>query len=313
MKYLIAILATIAIVGLFFRQTESTNVDAEFTNFVAEYRKSYFSSEEYNFRKGVFAQNLKEIAELNSNSNKATFGINHFADWTQEEKAKLLGAVAPMDNKEIPIHKAVTHQDKKDWREQIPFHVKDQQSCGSCWAFASVEALEETYEEVNGAEWVNLSEQELVDCSGWTGNMGCNGGWMYWAYDYVLKAGGLASESDYPYHAVDQSCQAEGLKHYNPITGYKQVEMGNQDALMNAIDTQSVTVAVDASYFFSYTGGVFDNCGENINHAVVAIGYTDEYWIIQNSWGARWGEAGYIRLAMGNTCAILDYAYFPTI
>jgi len=70
-----------------------------------------------------------------------------------------------------------------------------------------------------------------------------------------------------------------------------------------------LSVCVDATNWSSYDSGIFSNCGVwNLNHAVLIIGYTDDYWIVKNTWGTTWGEKGYIRLKHGNTCALADYA-----
>ncbi len=72
-----------------------------------------------------------------------------------------------------------------------------------------------------------------------------------------------------------------------------------------AVDKCAVTVAIDASNLAAYSSGIFSNCGSNLNHATTVIGYNSEAWIIKNSWGTSWGEKGYLRLKMGNTCGIL--------
>jgi len=83
---------------------------------------------------------------------------------------------------------------------------------------------------------------------------------------------------------------------------------------MNMIKTQPTAVAVDASNWGSYSSGVFSNCGNSINHAVVAVGWTSTGdWIIRNSWGSNWGDQGYITLKAGNTCSIWSYPAYPLV
>ena len=193
--------------------------------------------------------------------------------------------------------------------------VKDQGSCGSCWAFSAAETLESVAKIDGGDALLDLSEQELVDCSRYTGNMGCGGGWMYWAYDYVQDHNGMSIESEYPYHAKDESCKAvngqEG--HHDAITGYYKVAVTAED-LQAEVAKHPVAVALDASSWSSYREGVLTSCGSWPNHAVVAVGFEEDgTWIVRNSWGQRWGESGYIRLAEGNTCGILNNAYVPTV
>jgi cathepsin L len=69
---------------------------------------------------------------------------------------------------------------------------------------------------------------------------------------------------------------------------------------------EPISITVDAANWSPYTGGIFNNCGTSLDHAVLLVGYNKEggYYIVKNSWGASWGEQGYIRLALGNTCGI---------
>jgi len=83
------------------------------------------------------------------------------------------------------------------------------------------------------------------------------------------------------------------------------------NTLKNACDSQPVSVAVDAENWSSYSGGIFSNCGTDLDHGVLLAGYTSSYWLIKNSWGASWGESGYIRLASGDTCGLADDSSIP--
>ena len=193
-----------------------------------------------------------------------------------------------------------------DWTNKFN-SIKDQKSCGSCWAFAANGVHEVTWNMLKGRNF-DLSEQQLVDCSRGYRNQGCNGGWYFWAWDYVKSFGGLNTQSQYKYTAVDQQCAANSGDKNAPISSYTQIS-ATSAAVQAAIDQRPVAVAVDASNWSSYNSGVFSNCGTSINHAVVAVGYTNDYWIIRNSWGQRWGLNGYMHLKMGNTCGVLGYVY----
>lgn len=72
-------------------------------------------------------------------------------------------------------------------------------------------------------------------------------------------------------------------------------------------------MAVDASSWSLYRGGVMSKCGTGINHGVLVVGVTDDYWIVKNSWSTKWGETGYIRLARGNTCAVCSYPSYTVL
>eukprot|EP00919_Chromeraceae_sp_WS-2016_P010831 GHVR01025318.1.p1 GENE.GHVR01025318.1~~GHVR01025318.1.p1 ORF type:complete len:161 (+),score=9.52 GHVR01025318.1:709-1191(+) len=148
---------------------------------------------------------------------------------------------------------------------------------------------------------VSLSEQQLVDCSGSYGNQGCNGGWPVAALKYIRDKG-IASESEYPYKARTNACVKQGGSF--KISGISSTR--GCTGLQNALMSRPISVTVDANNWSRYRSGVFSSCGSSIDHAVLLVGMTGSYWKIKNSWGPSWGESGYIRLAMGNTCAVCN-------
>merc|ERR1712226_1268539 len=158
-------------------------------------------------------------------------------------------------------------------------------------------------------------EQQLVDCSGSYGNQGCNGGLMDNAFKYYLGKGkGAAAEEAYPYTGRDGSC-----KTFTPvveISKFTDVPAKDEDGLKTAVTQQPVSIAVDARKWQSYRGGVFTGCGAlvQLDHGVLAVGYSDSYWKVKNSWGTSWGESGFIRLTMGqNECGLSNAASWPTV
>ena len=203
-----------------------------------------------------------------------------------------------------------------DWRTQGKVTaVKNQGGCGSCWAFATVGALESLNLILQNPQQL-YSEQFLVDC---TNNVGaqcyaCSGGWPSGCMGWI-KNNGIVSASACPYRQVftgQSYCSTiarASLKTYGAGT----IAAGNTDELARAVAIQPVIVAIDASNWGNYRGGIFNNCNPQIhNHAVLLVGYTADAWIIKNSWGTGWGESGYIRLARpGNTCGIADFANYP--
>jgi C1A family cysteine protease len=107
-------------------------------------------------------------------------------------------------------------------------------------------------------------------------------------------------DSDYPYTGVESKCKYSASKGKVKTYGYKNVA-GNNTAMMSAINKQPVAVAINSSSraFQSYSSGVLSgNCDTSSNHIVAAVGYnstaTEPYWIVRNSWGSRWGKAGFI-------------------
>lgn len=186
--------------------------------------------------------------------------------------------------------------------------VKNQGSCGSCWAFSAVAALE-SQERIAGTGTTSFSEQQLVDCSRSFGNQGCNGGWMDQAFAYVAK-NGITDSGAYPYTARDQACKTNtGAYH---IKGYKDTAEGNCNEVISALGGRPLSVAVDATNWSFYAGGVFRNCKRNLNHGVLLVGIdASGNWNIKNSWGTSWGNSGFITLAGGNTCGVCDAASYP--
>ncbi|EFA83791.1 hypothetical protein PPL_02859 [Heterostelium album PN500] len=183
-----------------------------------------------------------------------------------------------------------------DWRSYLS-GVKNQGSCGSCYAFASLAPLEALL--AKKGQIVSLSEQEIVDCSTSYGNHGCNGGWMTGVYNYISDAGGVSSESSYPYKGVVQQCKPVGAK-YARVAKY--VSVSNRAAMEDAITKVGpIAVALQAGVrsFQMYSGGVYNDpaCGAGqIDHGVTIVGSGEAngmaYYIIRNSWGSGWGEAG---------------------
>lgn len=178
--------------------------------------------------------------------------------------------------------------------------VKNQQQCGSCWSFSASGATEGAWA-ISGKPITSLSEQQLVDCSSSYGNNGCGGGDMDAAFQYIMK-NGLCTESSYPYKAVDGTCKTcTAVAHLN---GYNDIP--DENGILSEIQKGPVSVAIEAdqAIFQFYSGGVLDDisCGNNIDHAVLIVGYgidqssNKPYYIIKNSWGSSWGESGYFRM-----------------
>jgi hypothetical protein len=170
---------------------------------------------------------------------------------------------------------------------------------------------------------ISLSEQELVDCDT-SYNQGCNGGLMDYAFEFIIKNGGIDTEADYPYKAADGRCD-QNRKNAKVVTidSYEDVPENSEASLKKALAHQPISVAIEAGgrAFQLYSSGVFDGlCGTELDHGVVAVGYGTEngkdYWIVRNSWGNRWGESGYIKMARNieaptGKCGIAMEASYP--
>ena len=187
-----------------------------------------------------------------------------------------------------------------DWRDMggvTP--IKNQASCGSCWAFSTVAPLECAIKIYDGVT-VDLSEQWLVRCNrdGWD----CAGG--FYAHDYhewkTDNCGdyGAVLEADYPYTATDGSC---ACPFDHPYTIQNWYYVSGEAAMKQAImDRGPICVDIYANAALqAYGGGVFTGCesASYTNHAVAVVGWDDNFgsgvWIMRNSWGTGWGEGGY--------------------
>lgn len=126
---------------------------------------------------------------------------------------------------------------------------------------------------------------------------------MQYALNYV-KASGITTDAAYPYKAVQATCKITGGAF--KITSYELGKNGDCAWLQTMATKGVVGVAVDASNFQFYGGGVFNNCKTSLNHGVTLVAFDASTWTIKNSWGSSWGESGYIRLATGNTCGVCN-------
>lgn len=147
-----------------------------------------------------------------------------------------------------------------------------------------------------------------MDCSKKFGNNGCYGGLPEFAFNYVIQYG-IETEAEYPYLAQDTPCTYSADLARKVINGSTIVPSGNCDELTKSLMKQPISVGIDANNWKNYNGGIFSACGvDDINHAVLLVGQTADYWLVKNSWGTTWGENGYIRMALGDTCGICDVA-----
>ena len=285
----------------------------------------------------IFENNYKKILEFN-NDNNSTFklGINEFIDTFEIDKRNnlmknninyyeivkndFLGVKQIIEDPKYYLNKYKNLSDEFIWNSSIISDVKNQGRCGSCWAFSSTGAIEANMR-INNFTINRLSEQELVDCS--KENHGCNGGLMHLAFDYCIENKGLTSNDNYNYSAKSNeclyNCNITNTLKLDKINGsniqdYKFTIPRSVLDLKASLLRGPISIALDASQFEFrfYKDGVIDIPVRNnsrINHAVLLTGYSKNedgsYWIIQNSWGIKWGDNGYAKIRMKNGDGVL--------
>jgi cathepsin F len=278
------------------------------------------------WRYHTFKANLDRIEELNNRSTSARFGINKFADLSpQEFKQKYLMKNPITTPRNIDVNNVLKPKNIEapnvfDWRDNgAVTPVKDQGQCGSCWAFSVTENVESMWilSKKSDNKTLRLSEQQVVDCD--TSDGGCDGGDTPTAYEYIIGAGGLESESDYPYNAFDGHCKFDTKKITTKISQWKYATTAKDEntLIQNLVSWGPASICVDAEYWQYYSGGVLTawECAwiNQLDHCVQLVGYNKNakapYWIVRNSWSTEWGVDGYIYLSMNeNTCGMTEEA-----
>ncbi|KAF8796168.1 Cathepsin L-like like protein [Argiope bruennichi] len=269
-------------------------------NFKKVFGKNYNEREEVT-RRQIWERRLADIVRHNLRYDLGLHsfrkGLNEYSDLEHDEFMKTFNGYrrqpghksngttwVPAFNANIP--------DQVDWRDKgLVTPVKNQQQCGSCWAFSTTGSLEGQHKKKTG-QLVSLSEQNLVDCSEPEGNQGCDGGLMDQAFQYIKDNKGIDTEDSYPY-------TAEVL----------------QETEVQKFQMNSVLI-----YYFE--DGVYDESecsSEQLDHGVLVVGYGTEdgsdYWLVKNSWGTTWGIKGYIKMARNkdNQCGIATQASYPLV
>jgi C1A family cysteine protease len=324
MKALLAIVLCLAVANAaVFKEEEYQLL---FTRFMTQYNKKY-THDTFFYRYTVFKANMDKIYLANKQKHTYTLGMNEMGDMTHAEfKATKLGykkidrSYARAKNSAGPHEHVKAAPTKVDWRtKNAVTPIKNQQQCGSCWAFSTTGSTEGAVAIATG-KLISLSEQQLVDCSSAQGNQGCEGGLMDQAFQYIISNNGITTEGNYPYTAMDGTCNTTAAAQAAAmITGYTDVTSGSESALISAVAVGPVSVAIEADQacFQFYSSGILNDpsCGTNLDHGVLAVGYdkVGGFWIVKNSWGTSWGMSGYVEIAMGmDECGINTEPSYPT-
>ena len=174
--------------------------------------------------------------------------------------------------------------------------MKDQGSCGSCWAFGSIAQAESTLI-LNGQADINidLSEQYMVEC---TRDSDCDGTY-YVEYPMEQILNGVPTEESYPYQPFTTHsgiCTTSDRVHISDdfIAMYDLTDA----EIIDMLQYGPLTCTISADDWDYYDSGIF-SCSSyaQINHVVLLVGYTSSYWIIKNQWGTSWGEDGYMKIS----------------
>jgi len=332
MKVAVCILALLACAS-------ATSIHEEFRSWMQKHGKTYSSDSEYTKRLWAYRINSARIAKQTQEARDAGFDTefahNKFSDLTPAEfRSRYLSGYKKTHRVEdygTPEVIEVTEEviaavpDTWNWVDQgKTTPVKDQEQCGSCWAFSATEGIESAVLMANQTQIV-LSPQQIVSCD--KNDEGCNGGDLPTAFGYVEQAG-LEDNADYPYTSGGGNsgkCKYDASKVKVHISGFKYaVKNGTKNDTVLAVTSYAngpLSICVDASSWQNYNGGILKNhCGTQLDHCVQLVGWgvqsSTEYWIIRNSWNADWGLKGYIwieRNSGKDLCGITEEATWVTL
>ena len=289
-----------------------------------------YTGSEYHLRLGIYLTNARYVSSFNAQRKSYTLSLNRFAASTDAEyRARLSSHVPsriPQRQQEVTAAPYTNDvPDELDWREKGVCNPPcDQLECASGWAFACVAAQEGQWKIYKG-ELMKLSEQELLCCD--FTDFGCEGGLADSAAYFVLnnQKGQWMLDSDYPYTGVAKACEfdeSKGVQFLKEIVYAKTTN--EQDMKEKCAKFGLLAVSIDGSRlgFKLYHEGVYDDeyCDRyHICHSVTIVGYGTQdgkdYWLCRNSYGAEWGEQGYIKMRRnaGGQCGIDLLPYLPIV
>lgn len=340
--------ATVDASGAFPRWHQLEPLGYTFDHYVKDANRQYVKgSDEWKMREKVFNERLEDIKRHNKDASVSwKRGINQFADWTKDEFRRYnrarpeLGRESTLQrNLYEPASNPGDLPKSVDYRTRtnppILTGIKNQGSCGSCWAHAAVETIESFFA-IRYGQLPVLSTQQVASCT--QSEDGCGGGTYVAGWEWVQNLGGLNEEWTYPYvdffapqmeKKYTQTCQNISNKFpviHNPdgssftftwfpkanVSSWTLVPRNNGHAVMEALALHGpLAISVGSDQWSDYESGILHNNYTNnvtnaewqaINHDVQLVGYgfdmdvNQGYWIVRNSWGTNYGEEGFIRL-----------------
>jgi len=340
---------SIGVLAALFAGATCVSVDSAFMNFIARFGRSYSTKEERETRFAAFKRTFELVEAHNAHpSATSRLGINQFADLTAEELSDRFQASLPEDFESIPKVDVSTLQtidalpNSTDWTQTgYVGRVYDQGKCLAGWAFATADSLGMALSIVNQQAYKknDVSAQYLIDCDVY--NYGCTRGNPWNGYRYIQKAGYVEWEDYGAYKGVQRPCSVRGSLQYVPYLLPTFFPILSVDNMKLLVTQQPVATYMNVpACVVSYVSGVLRDsdcqCSDSTyfaleqpQQAVVVVGYSvnDEtpgcsgYWLVKNSWGASWGESGYIKLCIPTdplalkmgTCNVLGYPQIPDV
>lgn len=282
-----------------------------FKDFQTKHQKFYSTEKEEAKRFNIFCDNMKKARKIQeTEQGSAVYGATKFADLTENEFKKYVGKKwdlnanknmkkAYVQIKDIPV--------SFDWRDHNAVtEVKNQGSCGSCWAFSTTGNIEGQWA-IQKKQLISLSEQELVDCDKL--DEGCNGGLPTNAYKEIERLGGLETESKYKYDGKDEKCVFNRSDVRVYINDSISISSNETEMAVWLFENGPISIGINAFVMQFYMGGIshpwkFLCSPKDLDHGVLIVGYGVEgskpYWIVKNSWGPDWGEKGYYLVYRGD-------------
>jgi len=312
----------------------------DFTNWLSTYNQTV-SNNQFKTMLQTWITNDLLICQHNIHSKSYTMRHNQFSGMNSTEWQHYvygLGYISnthDIDNNQEPNITSITPNNNfpssVDWRaHNAVTDVKDQGSCGSCWAFATTGALEGAYA-IKYHDLISFSEQQLINCSPYS----CGGGSTNVAFDWIQKNNGICPEWQYPYGWATyngitdlQHCSSLCFKNTQAVpSNIHSISTQSDTDFISALNKQPVIVGINANpdTLQFYSSGIYSdiNCNidnsNGINHAILAVGYNENSYIIKNSWGTSWGNKGfgYLQRTIGDTtggqCGILYSASYPVL
>lgn len=289
------------------------DLNTKFEDFKQTYNRNYSSEAEELKRFKIFAKNVELVELMKTMDPSAEYSWKTpFADIENErftDRNTLSVTPATLKaHKENAVDvkvNAAALPTSFDWISKgAVTGVKNQEQCGSCWAFATVASIEGSNFLTNKS-LISLAEQELVDCD--KNDNGCGGGLPSNAYkDLIDNKMGLELESDYTYTARDGSCQAKASLEKVFIASWKQISSDEDTIAQALMQSGPLAIGINAQWMQMYSGGVSDPliCNpQALDHGVTIVSFGEDsgkkWWRIKNSWGSGWGEKGYYRIVRG--------------